>query len=331
MRTRAHRFAARAWVALGLLGAVPLGARADFTPGNNLRSLTHDSELRVYNVYAPAGYTGAAPVPLVVDIHGLSSNKEQEQALSGWQAKADEVGFLVAYPDGLGNSWNAGVCCGTAATNGEDDVGFIRAMVAAIQAEADVAAARIYVTGLSNGGAMTHRLACEAADVFAAAAPLAFPTPYADFASECSPSRPIPVLMFMGLTDVLVPYSGGTFGGAVESFDAWRTKNACGGAPVEEHIEIGGSYCDVDRSCGGGVSVGLCSVRGIAFDPPLDVYSGHLLYLNEDDIVIADRVWTFFLRGSLAPTPVPSAGSGALIALAAGLAAAGALGLRRRR
>ena len=325
--------AAALCAALALLGLVPAPALAAFAPGNNLRSLTHDTELRAYNVYAPPGYPGAAPVALVVDIHGFSSNKEQEQAISGWQAKADQIGILVAYPDGLANSWNAGVCCGTAAANDEDDVGFIRAMVAAIQAEADVDADRIYVTGLSNGGAMTHRLACEAADLFAAAAPLAFPTPYVDFDTECLPSRRIPVLMFMGLTDVLIPYSGGAFGGAGESFHAWRAKNGCSVfPPPEEHIDIGGSYCDVDLSCADDAEVGLCSIRGTAFDPPLDPFSGHILYINDDAVVIADRVWKFFRDGQLAPLPlpVPSAGPTALLGLAVAVAALGALGLRRR-
>lgn len=293
-----------------LLALAPSAALAAYATGTNGRSLTHDAVLRVYNVYAPAGYDGLTPVPLVVDIHGLTSTKEQQQGLSGWQAKADAEGFLVAYPDGLDQSWNAGTCCAPSTTNGVDDVGFIRAMVLAIQAEGNVDASQIFVTGLSNGGAMTHRLACEAADVFVAAAPLAFPTPYSDFATECTPSATIPVLLSMGLTDVLVPYEDGFFGGAVESFEAWRSKNGCGAAAPEEHLYMGQSYCDVDLSCGSGTQVGLCSVYGTAFGPPLEDVSGHVLYINDDGIVFADVIWQFFQSGSLAsfdtgPPPVP--------------------------
>ncbi len=324
-------FAGVALVSLSLCLA-PATALALFTPGNNQRTLTHDAELRAYNVYAPLGYPGASPVPLVVDLHGFTSNKGQQQAISGWQAKANAVGFLVAYPDGLGNSWNAGVCCGSAATNDEDDVGFIRAMVAAIQAEASVDANRIYATGLSNGGAMTHRLACEAADVFAAAAPLAFPTPYTDFANQCQPSRPIPVLMFMGLTDVLVPYSDGIFGSALGSFDSWRTKNACGAQPPpEQHVDLGGSYCDVDLTCAADTQVGLCSIRGTAFGGALQPFSGHILYINDDALVLADTIWQFFTDFSLPPAPVPSLTPAAMLALAGGLAAVGGALLKRRR
>jgi len=314
--------------ALALGTATP--ALALYATGDNLRDLTHDSQLRVYNVYAPAGYGGLSPVALVVDLHGASSTKEQQQAISGWGHKADALGILVAYPDGIGNTWNAGVCCGG---NTEDDVGFIRAMVDAIELEGNVDASRIYVTGLSNGGAMSHRLACEAADIFAAAAPLAFPTPYDDFATECQPSAEIPLLLTMGLTDVVVPYEGGTFGGAVESFDAWRQKNTCGSEPPEDRIELGGSFCDIDTSCASSTQVGLCSVRGSALDPPLDIYSGHILYINDDSLVMSDLIWEFFQTGSIQQPPhgVPALGPLAVMALALTLAAAGAVRLGRER
>lgn len=322
-----------------IAGLVPAAALAAYVTGTNTRSLTHDAELRAYNVYVPASYDGLTPVPLVVDIHGLTSTKEQQQGFSGWQGKADATGFLVAYPDGLDNSWNAGTCCDPSAANGVDDVGFVRAMVTAIQAEGSIDAGRIFVTGLSNGGAMTHRLACEAADVFAAAAPLSFPTPYTDFATQCAPSQTRPLLLSMGLTDVLVPYENGFFGGAVESFEAWRAKSSCGGAAPEEHVYMGESYCDVDTSCGSGTEIGLCSIRGSAFPPPLDPFSGHILYLNDDSINMADVIWEFFQSGSLAsfdtgppPVPtVPAAGPAARLVLACLVAASGALALARRR
>lgn len=317
----------------------PVAALAVYATGTNTRTLTHDSELRAYNVYVPASYDGLTPVPLVVDIHGLTSNKEQQQGISGWQGKANATGFLVAYPDGLGNSWNAGACCDPSSTNGVDDVGFIRAMVAAIQAEGNVDASQVFVTGLSNGGAMTHRLACEASDVFVAAAPLAFPTPYSgSFATQCNPTHTRPLLLSMGLTDVLVPYENGFFGGAVESFESWRAKNACGGAAPEEHVWMGESFCDVDLSCGAGTQVGLCSIRGSALAPPLDPFSGHILYFNDDLISLPDVIWEFFQSGSLAsfdtgppPVPaVPAAGLVARIALALAVAGSGAGWLRRR-
>ena len=155
------------WLAAGTARAdLPFGVTFDLT-------LTHDSELRTYDVIRPDGIADATPAPLVVDLHGFGSNRNQQRLISNWSALSEVEGFLVAWPDGIDNSWNGISCCGTGVSSDVDDVGFIRAMVAAIQAEVNVDAGRIYVTGLSNGGAMSHRLACEAADVFTAAAPMA--------------------------------------------------------------------------------------------------------------------------------------------------------------
>ncbi len=319
-------------ITLAALGALASAtpAAAVYATGDNLRSLTHDTKLREYNLYAPASYDGLSPAPLIVDLHGASSNKDQQKGISGWNTKADALGLLVAYPQGLGDTWNAGVCC---SGNTEDDVGFIRAMVDAIELEGNVDVGQVFVTGLSNGGAMTQRLACEAADVFTAAAPLAFPTPYTDFATQCLPIQPIPVLLTMGLTDSVVPYTGGFFGGAQASFQQWRTKNVCGPAPVEDHFVQGSAFCDTDTSCAGGTSIGLCSVTGVDFSPPLDVFDGHILYLNADGLVMADIIWDFFQTGTVPSNgpAVPAAGPVAATLLGLGLSGLGALRIRRRQ
>ncbi len=263
--------------------ALPVGLTPDLT-------LTHDGATRSYDVLRPVSSQGGLR-PLVVDLHGFTSNGDQQRSISGWDAIAAAEGILVAWPDGLDSSWNGGTCCGTAVTNDVDDVGFIRAMVAAVQAEANVDPSRIYVTGLSNGGAMTQRLACEAADLFAAAAPLAFPVPYTNFAGQCQPSEPIPILSYMGFSDVLVSYAG-----AAPSFAGWRDKNGCdsAGPPPEINEVYGGSDCAIDTSCGEpGVEVGLCSVTGSLFDPPLDQFNGHILYLNDDAFDVSQRAWDF--------------------------------------
>ncbi len=308
--------------------AGPVGA--DFSPGTNPRTLTHAAALRDYDVYAPASYDGGENVALVVDIHGFGSNGLEQRGMSGWTAKAESEGFLVVHPNGLFNSWNAGVCCGASMTTGVDDVGFLRAMVESIVAEGAVNPARIFVTGLSNGGAMSHRLACEAADLFAAAAPMAFPVPYIDFPGQCQPARPIPVLAFMGLSDIVIPYAGGAFGGAIPSLEAWRAKDGCGSGALEVHEVYGGSDCQVDTSCSGDVEVGLCSVRGSVMPPPYANVSGHLLYYNDDAMVLADRAWAFFDQFALPAPMVPVAGPLGWGLLGLGLTSAGVLMLRRQ-
>ena len=323
---------ARALVFLLLLAVLPSFARAAFVPGINARTLTHGGALRNYDVYAPASYSGAESVPLVIDLHGFGSNGADHRGYSGWTTKAETEGFLVVHPNGLFEGWNAGTCCGAAMTTGVDDVGFLSAMADAIVAEGAVSAERVYVTGLSNGGAMSHRMACEAADQIAAAAPMAFPVPYGDFEAQCQPSRPIPVLAFMGLNDVIIPYSAGVFGGAVASLDAWRAKNVCGTGPFEVNETHGfGGTCVVDTSCAEGVAVGLCSVTGASFAPPFDIYNGHILYFNLDGLVLADRAWTFLSAFSLPAAGVPVAGPLGWAVLGAGLAGAGFVMLRRKK
>src|SRR5262245_17262644 len=228
-------------IVLALCLAVLAGAaQGAFVAGNNDREMGFGGLTRKFRVHLPPGYDGSTAVPLVVDIHGFGSNALQQQGISGMQRVADANGFLVVYPDGYRNAWNAHLCCGNSEV---DDVGFIRAVVAAVAAEANVDPSRIYVTGLSNGGAMSQRLACDAADLFAAAVPMAFPL--ADLpASGCQPSRSMPVLTVMGLTDELVLYENGGFGSAADTFAYWQDVNACPAGGPDVRDERGLSRCE---------------------------------------------------------------------------------------
>jgi polyhydroxybutyrate depolymerase len=278
-----------------LLGATPGGAV--LVPGTTIRTLEFGGETRSYRLKVPASYDGAAPVPLVLDIHGFTSNAAQQEALSGLASVADREGFVIAWPEGLNNAWNAGLCCGNADV---DDVGFLRALVAAISADGNIDAARVYATGLSNGGAMTHRLACDAADLFAAAAPLAFPIAFRPL-SECRPSRAVPVLTFMGLTDRLVPYDGGLFPSAPDTFAYWRDVNGCGEGEPQDVMAKGRSRCETHTQCTNGVRVGLCSITAASFGGAF--FDGHILYINAD-YNLAELVWAFlkdFFRPAVSP------------------------------
>jgi polyhydroxybutyrate depolymerase len=287
--------------ALALLAAAR-PALAALQPGNHPRQIEFEGLLRSYQVHVPASYDGSADVPLVIDIHGLGSNAAQQQVLSGMAPLSDQEGFIVAYPNGVQARWNAGLCCGGTL----DDVGFIRAVVAAIEAEATIDRRRIYVTGLSNGGAMSHRLACDASDLFAAAAPMAFPVPFRPL-SHCQPLRSIPVLTVMGLTDVLVSYEGGLFPSAAQTFAYWHDINGCDAATPDVLVESGQSRCETYTACRNGVQAGLCSVVARAL-PNLPTVSGHILYLN-DDFNLAQVAWSFLSQFQLPPSvPAPLGG-----------------------
>ena len=136
----------------------------------------------------------------------------------------------------------------------------------------------------------------------------------------------IPVLTVMGLTDTVVSYAG-----AAPTLAGWRDKHGCnsGGDPVEINETHGGADCAIDTSCGEpGVEVGLCSVIGITFTPPLDYLDGHVLYFNEDGFDLTLRAWDFMSRYRIIPHSIPLSGSPILFV---GLVAAGAATLYRRR
>jgi polyhydroxybutyrate depolymerase len=198
-----------------------------------------------------------------------------------------------------GPSWNAGnLCCGEAQRSNIDDVGFIKAMISAIAAEVSIDLRRVYATGLSNGGALAHRLACDAADVFAAFAPFAFPIAF-DPVEMCKPSRPVPIITFQGDTDRLIPYEGGHIMGhplapvipsARASFNYWRDVNGCEGEGPDQVDRLGAtSTLETYTACRDGVKVALATVRGIPTVP----YMGHVLYFNIDGINLARVAWDF--------------------------------------
>jgi polyhydroxybutyrate depolymerase len=164
-------------------------------------ALTSSGVTRHYLVHVPASYQGNQSVSLVINFHGLNSDAQQQENLTGMSAKADREGFIVVYPDGLDRQWNTG-----RGADGRADQQFIRDLIATLESQYSIDPKRIYATGISNGGGMANRLGCDLADVIAAIAPDAGAY---NFWQDCRPSRPVPVLAFHGLDDHVVPYEGG--------------------------------------------------------------------------------------------------------------------------
>jgi polyhydroxybutyrate depolymerase len=183
-----------------------------------IRGVTGQAELaRQYKVHVPPGYDAQLPTPLVFCFHGLSQNAVSFCVDgSDMIGKADELGYVLVMPNGFENSWNAGTCCGTASARRLDDVALVRAIVAEVGTHLNVDLDRIYATGFSNGGYLSLRLACEAADLVAAVAPGSGAigtndngggtNAMSDFVA-CEPTQPVSVLAFHGTEDTLVPYA----------------------------------------------------------------------------------------------------------------------------
>jgi polyhydroxybutyrate depolymerase len=225
-----------------------------FEPGAHTGiTIDVDGVSRSYDLFVPSSYDPTAAAPLVVNFHGLFGSPSQQAEFSQFDAAAEAHGMLVAYPEGIGASFNGGVCCGEASSNGVDDVGFARALVADVSTKMCVDPQRVYATGMSNGGHMAHRLACEAADLFAATASVAG---ILSLAGPCTPARPISMIQFHGTSDLIVGYAG-----VPEMMAAWAERNGC--SPTSETtFEQGDMVCQTWPGCDAGVEVSFCTIDG---------------------------------------------------------------------
>jgi polyhydroxybutyrate depolymerase len=239
--------------------------------GETTAMLQVGGKTRTFILHVPSSYTGNAPVPLVLDWHGLGSSGSAQAGLSGYKALSEQEGFIVAWPNGLENAWNIGPCCTT--SRDVDDLGFARAIVADIEQRACIDPKRVYADGYSMGGGMSHYLACNAADVFAAVAPSAFDLLEED-EEPCKPARPISVISFRGTSDPIVPYAGGEsmppnglnitihFLGAEATFKKWSELDGCMGTPMDT-----GNACQTYSQCQEGTEVTLCTKQSGSHDP----------------------------------------------------------------
>jgi polyhydroxybutyrate depolymerase len=229
-------------------------------PGDREQRVRVGGVERVYRVHVPRSYDPARPAMLVFNFHGYLSNEAQQADWSNLDAAADTRGFVAVHPRGRDTSWNAGVCCGAAMTRQDDDVGFVRAMLAALEAELCVDRRRVFATGFSNGAFFANRLACELSDRIAAVAPVAGLVGV----TPCAPPRPVPVLNFHGDADLVVPYQGSPvlgFPAVTDSMRGWAARNGCGAAATEV-LRRGDARCVSFTGCAAGAEVILCTLSG---------------------------------------------------------------------
>ncbi len=267
------------------------------------RRLIHGGVERSYDLHVPAAYDAAVPGPLLLNFHGFTpivgpQASGAQASLSSMIAKSDSSGFVAVHPQGLLEpngttaSWNAGTCCATDTTR--DDVGYVRAILDEVTAALCIDERRVYVTGLSNGGMMSHHLGCRLADRIAAIAPVAG----LDATVPCEPGRPVGVVAFHGTTDELVPYANG-----VAAVDEWVKRNGCVGEAVETYSK-GDSRCVTHEQCAGGVEVELCTVEdgGHTWPDGADfpaVPGIPDLGKTTRDLSANDEMWSFFDRHRL--------------------------------
>lgn len=243
-------------------------------------SLDHDGRVRRFLVH---DFSDGSPAPVVIVLHGGGGHPENAVDMSQFDVIAERERFIVVYPAGTSRrdgerllTWNAGHCCAYARESQIDDVGFISAMIDQLVASGRADPKRIYVTGMSNGAMMTHRLARELPEKIAAIGPVVG----AVFGDEPAAKGPVPAVIFVGQEDRNVLGDGGPIGGdqldgpiarfrdspadrdaapAIAQADYWVKANQCSGQPVESHDSTG---VELRWSCPGGADVHFYRVAG---------------------------------------------------------------------
>ncbi|MBX3129601.1 MAG: hypothetical protein KF718_22990 [Polyangiaceae bacterium] len=281
----------------GAGGGVAVNCPAPKPPGTSTFNVTSSGTGRSARLVIPASYDATKTVPLVLVLHGYTETAQQIETISKMTPVAEQYGFVVAYPSGISNAWNAGKCCGSASLLNRPDVKFLSDLIDALGQELCIDPKRIYAAGFSNGAMLSNRLGCELSGRFAAIAPVAGPIAI----DGCSPTRAMPIIQFHGTSDGVVPYNGGGLGGAISlpaNTDFWRNNNGCTDAAPTQVFQNGDSTCVEYQSCTGGAAVRTCTVDGGGHQWPGGTSAGAGGKLTQD-IKASEEMAKFFLAHSL--------------------------------
>lgn len=243
-------------------------------PGDYTFSFEHQGRKRFYLLHIPASYKETEPTALIVALHGGGGNMNHMAEDKNYKliSKSEQAGFIVVFPNGTSkfnsgkfSTWNAGNCCGYARDNKIDDVGFIKEMINRIKNQVSIDQNKIFATGMSNGGMMSYRLACEMSDTFKAIAPVAG----TDGVVDCKPKDTISVLHIHAKNDDHVLFTGGAgknasdkalisnFVSVPKTIEKWLSLNACNKNP-RRVLDLKGAYCDLYSECKNQTKVKLC-------------------------------------------------------------------------
>ena len=236
--------------------------------------IVHEGRLRKFRVHVPRSYRADRATPLLLSFHGGGGDMAYQASDSnyGQIGASERDGFVAVFPNGFSRfdsgkfaTWNAGNCCAGARDEKVDDVGFVRKILAEVQAQLNIDKARIYASGMSNGGMMAYRLACEMSDVFKAIASVAG----TDNTIECAPKAPISILHIHARNDTHVLFQGGAgatfrdvskvtdFRSVPSTIARWVEFDGCNKTP-KRVLERPGAYCERYDGCREGVEVQLC-------------------------------------------------------------------------
>jgi polyhydroxybutyrate depolymerase len=304
----------------GCLFASPADDESKTGPSRYLTvSMVHDTMQRTYHIHLPPGFSVDKPAPLVIALHGgggVGRNFDENATQGSLTVAADSRNIVLVFPEGIGKQWNDGRSEVRAGKPSPDDVGFIAAIIDAMVKTYGIDPHRVYVTGISNGGFMSVRLALDVSEAIAAIAPVAAQFPLA--LTGKTPKRPISVMLINGTEDPLVPFQGGhvrlfRFGrsrgkvhSTAETIETFRLQNHCRQVPkqikIQDTTPDDGATVEIEEYPGGleGSEVILVKILGGGHTWP-----GGNQYLKPRiigpvcrDINASEMILDFFLRHS---------------------------------
>lgn len=256
------RCSATLFLFLALFGckvAQPIKPIAKIRMPSGEYALKHGGMVRKYYLHLPDGHEDEDNLPLVIALHGWPGSGRNLMENSGLNQKSDREKFIVIYPDGTSPSdspilnWNTGHCCGHASLKYVDDIGFFKELVVRMVSQHGAARDRVYAAGFSKGGMMAHRLACEAADIFAGIADISG----ALNVEPCMPKKSVAVFISHGRSDhnvaygnalpaVLKPLAYNEDRPVSYAVDVWLRHNNCvhGGIRFRGKAEVQSFVCE---------------------------------------------------------------------------------------
>lgn len=280
--------------------------RAALQPGDTQFEVVVGGETRAYLVHIPPQYNASSPTPMVLAMHGGGGNMRIQADESYYHqiSASDQYGYIAVFPNGYSRfrggrlaTWNAGRCCGGAQQRNSDDVAVIRQIISDMQQRANIDRQRIYAQGMSNGGMMAYRLACELSELISAVAVVAG----TDVTTSCQPSRPVSILHIHALDDDHVPFQGGvgekspvkvSLTSVPAAVQKWTTLLQTKPTP-ERILSVPGAYCDLYTGGKQQSQVELCVTEkgGHSWPGGTKVRGGSA---GSTALSANERIWQFF-------------------------------------
>jgi len=251
---------------------------------------------RRWIVHLPTNYNPNTQYPLFINMHGFTSNGNQQMSYSGFNEIANEKGAIAVYPNGVDKRWNSGINFGI--ESDIDDVGFLSMLIDRMILLYNADPIKVYSIGYSAGGFMSYRMACERANRIAAIGPVVASITNSTY-ETCVPARPFPIIAFNGTSDALTSFGGiaGNFPAIKDIMAFWSQKNGCDINPDTTAVPNTNTtdLCTATKieykNCSDGVQQILYRINGGGHTWPGSTFPG--VGSTNKDISANQEIWDF--------------------------------------